>query len=405
MNITDLPGLCLELIADELVDEDGTPADADADEVRAKIGDMCRRERSIEDMFVDMCAVSAVSKSLRSALGARLVTRLHRAVVKDISATKSVKAIRQYSNHPSRRAAKKEAWSDEWDVVCDNDRRKAVEYLFAKNTPKIKCLAGVSRRLRDIVKARPYATLTQPSTAYRIAASYGIDRDSLEAAMPSLVSEDVLSEGGTFELCVRRRDVRTAMVRVLGTPDLEGRRTAFAASRQRIAASLASIDGFVAADALLINLFVSVKASIDDVRNDLNRNVMSNKKYAPIDTAPGYDRMSMYWNNSDSKACPVCVIPYKSKHERRPCLSGRWTQTCRSCAPWCVDGEGASIVRYWGSKIEAAERASSYRHASIQVCGACFVAENKFARRRKDVRASCGCVFQPEGVDIAPYSW
>ena len=396
MNMTDLPGLCLELIADELVDEG-------ADEMHAKIGDLCRRERSIEDMFVDLCAVSAVSKSLRSALGARLVTRLHLAVVNDISATKSVKAIRQYSNHPSRRAAKKEAWSDEWDVVCDNDRRKAVEYLFAKNTPKIKCLAGVSRRLRDIVKARPYATLTQPSTAYRIAASYGIDRDSLEAAMPSLISEDVLSEGGTFELCVRRRDVRNAMVRVLGTTDLEGRRMAFAASRQRIAASLASIDGFVAADALLINLFVSGKASIDDVRNELNS--MSNKKYAPVKTAPGYDRMSMYWNSSDSKACPVCVIPYTSKHERRPCLSGRWTQTCRSCAPWCVDGEGASIVRYWGSKIEAAERASSYRHASIQICGTCFAAENKFARRRKEVRASCGCVFQPEGVDTAPHSW
>ena len=387
-----LPPLCIDLIADELVDL----SNCNLVSCYEAEGDLCHRERSLEDMFVDLCAVTATCRGLRAALGPRIVARLHDAVRAEIGASTSLHVLTQYSTHPTRLKARIESEHFPFGrpAPSDADRQQAVDYLFSKKAPKLKHLSGLSKRLVAIVRARSWATRTCAFRAYLVASCYGIDHVALEAAMPSL-----LIQHDTHNYALRRRDLRAAMVSVLGTTDLESARRLYASARARRAQALALSmpPGCTAADSLLMNRYISGRGDpppLDIPPSPTLRQPV--KGWAPPPSVPGgpappgFSRLDL--SKTKKKVCVLCGE--RIQGTRHPELWGRWRRTCCGCAPLCVDGEGPSMVRYFMGRTETV--VDRYAHDSLHTCAQCFLAEDKMARRRREVHMSCGCVFDAE---------
>ena len=396
-----LPALCVDLIADELADVSSNNFISSKAE-----GDLCYRERSIEDMFVDLCAIAATSRAVRAALGARMVARLHGAVRAEIASTTSLAVLRQYSTHPTRIKSRFKSEYQPFGSLpdpSDNDRKDAVDYLFGKKAPKVKCLSGLSKRLLAIVSARPWATRICAIRSHLVASCYGIDHVTLESAMPTLLTVG-LNEG-SYESVLRRRDLRAVMVSALGTTDLESARHLYASARARRAKAAALLlpPGCTAADSLLMNRFVSGRGEEPTLHSPPTANAPPpGNRRPPVKgwlppsapggaTQPGLSRIDLM---TKKKVCVLCGEGVEGI--RHPAIWGRWTRTCCACAPLCIDGERPTAVRgFFGPPETTVDR---YTHGNIYTCAPCFVDDDKMARRRREVHMSCGCVFDAERV-------
>lgn len=140
-----------------------------------------------------------------------------------------------------------------------------------------------------------------------------------------------------------------------------------------------------------MNRFVSGQ---DDVLSTLApREHRQRARAPPVRSTEAVSRSSL---RNGPRHCLLCGVEVAVGQDRAT-LTGRWTQTCCGCGPACIDGEGPTMIRTFMAKVSKVE--DRYSVGSLHVCRECFFAEDRMARRRREVHLSCACVFDVRSVE------